>query len=215
MARAEIRAAAAELRRIEIFGSVERAGGMATSVRRRHMVKPMPPSMPTIPRWRKSMPCGSLAMPRRSASQVNKKIPRGLPMSSPAAMPRAGAIEVAAAAAEAAEVAPADPRRTAVFASAKRGITIKEVKGASRRIARSVRGSASFAPSGATIVRVEMHSAASTPATSELTPARSKQYHKPTAPAPKTLRLARPRRPSTPSAAQRAPAAPRNQKETL
>jgi len=59
MASAEMPAAAAELRRMDIFGRVCIVAGIATSVSRRHMVKPIPPSMPTIPRWLLRMPLGS------------------------------------------------------------------------------------------------------------------------------------------------------------
>ena len=93
---------------------------------------------------------------------MKPKMPRGC-RTRPAAMPTAGATEaaVAAAAAEAAEaeVAAAPPSLTAVFASAKSGIT-GAVKGQMRRIARSCPRSDRRS---CTAALVEMHAARTPP----------------------------------------------------
>mmetsp|Transcript_12929 Transcript_12929/g.29763 ORF Transcript_12929/g.29763 Transcript_12929/m.29763 type:complete len:225 (-) Transcript_12929:736-1410(-) len=157
--------------------------GSATSVRSRHMVKPMPPSKPTMARWSLDMPAGIRHKPLLAASHVKPKIPSGLPRSSPAPMPKATAAEAAAVAAAPAVEA---PNWTAVLARAKSGIITNAESGSSLEMARSDTDSSS-PPAVRTFARVETHSAATTPATSALTPARSKHHHRPTPPAAKSF----------------------------
>eukprot|EP00967_Tisochrysis_lutea_P062758 scaffold80705_cov24-Tisochrysis_lutea.AAC.2 len=146
-------------------------------------------------------------------------MPKGLPIRRPAPMPRAGATDAAvaalaaaAAAAEALAVA-AEPRGTAVFARAKRGMMKKVEMGERRRTARCMRSSCSpFGP--VYFARVEMQKAANTPAMSALTPDRSRQYHRTAPPAAKARRSDASVRPKAASPAVTAAVAPRNGSDT-
>mmetsp|Transcript_819 Transcript_819/g.2515 ORF Transcript_819/g.2515 Transcript_819/m.2515 type:complete len:269 (-) Transcript_819:834-1640(-) len=179
--------------RITILGRTCCAAGMATSVRRRHMVKPMPPKMPTMARCSLDIPAGREARLSLAASSEKAKMPTGLPSSSPAPMPSAGATEAAEAALAAAVAATEAlaagmaPRGTAVLARAKRGMMKKVDRGDSRSTARWL--TSSRRPSlCAYCARVEMQNAANTPAMSALTPERSKQYQSAAPPVAKTRR---------------------------
>ena len=120
MTAAETDAARADAASTESLGIVCIAVGSATSQSKRHIVNPMPPSMPTTPRCFRFIPEGSLAMPSLSASQVNPKMPSGLPMTRPAAMPTAGVMEAAEAAAAAAAALAAAAAAAAVSRAAVR-----------------------------------------------------------------------------------------------
>mmetsp|Transcript_20984 Transcript_20984/g.44252 ORF Transcript_20984/g.44252 Transcript_20984/m.44252 type:complete len:277 (+) Transcript_20984:375-1205(+) len=170
----------ADALRITNLGSACTLDGSATSVSSKHMVKPMPPKSPTMPRCLFDMPEGMLHMPQRTASHVKPKMPSGLPSSSPAPMPMAGVAEVAPALAAA-------PSLTAVLASAKSGMMKKALSGTRRPMARCATDS--ILPAAVCIVAlVERQRAARTPATSALTPARRRQYQREMPPAEKIFR---------------------------
>mmetsp|Transcript_51772 Transcript_51772/g.144664 ORF Transcript_51772/g.144664 Transcript_51772/m.144664 type:complete len:151 (-) Transcript_51772:38-490(-) len=57
------------------------------SMRNRHMVKPIDPSMPTARRWLFCMPLGMFASPALQDAHVKLNMPRGFPIMSPAATP--------------------------------------------------------------------------------------------------------------------------------
>mmetsp|Transcript_25367 Transcript_25367/g.81423 ORF Transcript_25367/g.81423 Transcript_25367/m.81423 type:complete len:286 (+) Transcript_25367:242-1099(+) len=210
---AAAREATSEERRTTSLGVPRIGGGSATSVRSKHIVKPTPPSSPTMPRCRLLIPAGSDATPNRDASSDAPKMPSGFPSSRPAPMPAAGASDACAKAAAAAPVAGA-PSGTAVFASAKRGMMPKVERGERRTTARWV--SASETPDGAVCcARVEMQKAESTPAMSALMPARSRQYHRAAPPAANAFRSEEPVRPKAARPAVTAAAAARKGSETL
>lgn len=120
MARAPRAAATPELMRTASLGMVCSEAGNETSVSKRHMVKPIPPSIPTMPTCRLVIPFGKVAKPSLTASRVKAAMPTGLPSSRPRPMPYAGAKAAAAA---------APPSTTAVLARAKRGMIPKVERG--------------------------------------------------------------------------------------
>mmetsp|Transcript_69546 Transcript_69546/g.115548 ORF Transcript_69546/g.115548 Transcript_69546/m.115548 type:complete len:232 (+) Transcript_69546:742-1437(+) len=157
-------------------------------------------------RCRLDIPLGKVAMLSCLASHVKPKMPSGFPIRSPAPIPAAGATDAAAPAAAAAP--PEDESGTAVFASAKSGMMMKVLSGDSQLMVRVATDS--LVPSAfCAMARVERHNAAMTPATSALTPARSRHHHRPVPPSANSRRSELPERPIPTRDAPIAAAAPR------
>mmetsp|Transcript_4075 Transcript_4075/g.13660 ORF Transcript_4075/g.13660 Transcript_4075/m.13660 type:complete len:215 (-) Transcript_4075:730-1374(-) len=189
------------------LGSGASGADMDTSVRRRHMVKPMAPSKETANRDRLFIPSGRLATPNFSASQVKPKMPMGFPMSRPPAIPSAGMAALDA------TVPKAWPTGTAVLARANTGMIRKVASGESLPTRRWAKASPLY------MARVEMHRPTTTPAMSAETPAFMSAHQRATPPTAKILASALRlelacQLPTKARAAVSAPATPRKAAET-
>mmetsp|Transcript_30457 Transcript_30457/g.61996 ORF Transcript_30457/g.61996 Transcript_30457/m.61996 type:complete len:316 (-) Transcript_30457:485-1432(-) len=153
-----------------------RPAGIACSMRKMHMVNPMPPRRPTTPRCVFVIPSGMSARPSFTASHVDPMMPSGLPIDNPRKIPEAtfatcffaATVAPPLAAAVAAAKAAGPTTGMAVFARANRGMMASAQIGFHRRARRCTISVSSF--------EANTQRPARTPAISAFTPARKRQY---------------------------------------